>query len=87
MSQKLNEIEIDCQRVRRELSDYLEGDLPPALRLQIEKHLAGCSHCKAVYDGTRNVVRLLGDEKMIELPEGFSRRLYQLLPKLAGPRE
>jgi hypothetical protein len=25
----------------------------------------------------RNVVRLLGDEKVIELPQGFSQRLYK----------
>jgi len=72
-------IEIDCYRVLRELSDYLEADLPPQLRLQIEGHLMNCAHCAAVYDGLRNVVRLLGDEKAIELPEGFSRRLHQRL--------
>jgi hypothetical protein len=34
-----------------------------------------------VYDGLRNIVRLLGDEKAMELPEGFSQRLYKrLLP-------
>jgi predicted anti-sigma-YlaC factor YlaD len=59
------------------LSDYIEADLPSQLRLQIEKHLKECDHCTAVYDGMRNVVRLLGDEKVIELPEGFSERLYK----------
>jgi predicted anti-sigma-YlaC factor YlaD len=61
------------------LSDYLEGDLTPQLRLQIEKHLQTCDHCRAVYDGLRNIVRLLGDEEVIELPEGFSQRLYNRL--------
>jgi predicted anti-sigma-YlaC factor YlaD len=70
-------IQIDCHQVLRELSDYLEADLPPQLRLQIERHLKQCDHCTAVYDGMRNVVRLLGDEKVIELPEGFSDRLYK----------
>lgn len=77
MPRKPRVIEIDCRRVLRELSDYLEGDLPPQLRLQIERHLKECDHCTAVYDGMRNVVRLLGDEKAIELPEGFSRRLRE----------
>ena len=72
-------IEIDCYHVRRELSDYLEDDLAPQLRLQIEDHLQSCDHCRAVYDGLRNVVRLLGDEQAIELPEGFSQRLYRRL--------
>ena len=77
-------MEIDCYRVLRELSDYLEADLPPELRTQIERHLKQCNHCTAVYDGMRNVVRLLGDEKAIDLPEGFSRRLHQRLVSAAS---
>jgi Putative zinc-finger len=81
VSRKPAVIEIDCYQVRRELSDYLEGDLTPQLRLRIEQHLQTCDHCRAVYDGLRNIVRLLGDEEVIELPEGFSQRLYKrLLP-------
>ena len=81
MSRKPAVIEIDCYQVRQELSDYLEGDLTPQLRLGIEEHLRTCDHCRAVYEGLRNIVRLLGDEEVIELPEGFSQRLYKrLLP-------
>ena len=79
VSRKTGVIEIDCYQVRRELSDYLEGDLTPQLRLRIEEHLQTCDHCGAVYDGLRNIVRLLGDEEVIELPEGFSQRLYKRL--------
>ena len=77
VSRKPAVIEIDCYQVRRELSDYLENDLTPQLRLQIEEYLWGCDHCRAVYDGLRNVVQLLGSERVIELPEGFSQRLYK----------
>jgi predicted anti-sigma-YlaC factor YlaD len=76
---KSADTEIDCYQVLRELSEYLEADLLPQLRLQIEKHLLNCNHCRAVYDGLRNIVRLLGNEKVIELPEGFSRRLHERL--------
>ncbi len=79
MSDKKRVVEIECYQVRRELSDYLEDDLTPQLRLQVADHLQGCSHCRAVYDGLRNVVWSLGDDKVIELPEGFSQRLYKRL--------
>jgi len=79
VSQKPSVAEIDCYQVRRELSEYLEDDVTPELRSQIEDHLAGCAHCTAIYDGMRNVVQLLGNEIMIEMPEGFSQRLYQRL--------
>jgi putative zinc finger protein len=79
VSHKSRMVEIDCAQVRRELSDYLEGDLTPELRIRIENHLGKCRHCTAVYDGMKNVVQLLGDEEAIELPKGFSERLYRRL--------
>ena len=77
VSHKPRFIEIDCSRVQRELSDYLEGDVTPQLRLRIEEHLQSCDHCRAVYDGLRNIVHLLGHEETVELPKGFSQRLYK----------
>ena len=59
MPRKTKIVEIDCYQVRRELVDYMEADLTPELRIRIEHHLQNCSHCTAVYDGVRNVVRLL----------------------------
>ena len=79
VSHKSRILEIDCYQVRRELSDYLEGDLTPELRVRIEDHLERCKHCTAVYDGMKNVVQLLSDERAIELPKGFSERLYRRL--------
>ena len=70
-------LEIDCREVWRELVNYTEGDLMPEMRERITRHLQGCNHCTAVYDGSRNIVRLLGDKNAFELPRGFSRRLYR----------
>ena len=72
-------VEIDCQHVWKELTNYMEGDLTSEMRDRITRHLQGCRHCKAIYDGTRNIVRLLGDKESIELPKGFSERLFDRL--------
>ncbi len=72
-------VEINCRHIWKELTNYMEGDLTPEIRDRITHHLQGCKHCTAIYDGTRNVVRLLGDEKAIALPQGFSQRLYHRL--------
>src|SRR5438876_2363840 len=70
---------INCERVWREVSDYLDGEVDSELRAAIEEHLRGCQRCTAVLDGMRNVVQLYGDERMMEVPLGFSRRLHQRL--------
>jgi hypothetical protein len=73
--------EIDCREVWRQMVDYMERDLTAEMRARVDRHLTGCAHCKAVYDGSRNVVQLLGSKDIIELPSGFSQRLYDRLFK------
>ena len=72
-------VAIDCRAVRQELTNYMEGDLSPALRTVIDKHLRACAHCHALYDGSRNVALLLGGNNVFQLPRGFSQRLYDRL--------
>ena len=77
-------VEIDCREVRKEITNYIESDLTPGMRERIDRHLRECAHCKAVYDGSHNVVRLLGGKNVLELPAGFSQRLHdRLLAKIA----
>jgi Putative zinc-finger len=70
---------VNCEEVWREISNYLEGDVEPARRAAMEEHIRGCQRCSAVLDGTRNIVELYGDERMVEVPLGFSYRLQQRL--------
>ena len=75
-------IEISCVDVWKEISNYVDGDVDPVLRERIAVHLKSCAHCSAIVDGTRNVVRLVGDGKSFDLPRGFSERLKQRLAKI-----
>lgn len=59
---------IKCEDVWRESSNYLDGDLDPALKLAMDEHFSQCSRCAAVRDGLRNVVALYGNERMFTLP-------------------
>jgi anti-sigma factor RsiW len=69
-------IEISCLEVWREISNYVDGDIDAELRTRMEAHFKVCAHCKAVVDGTRNVVKLVADGVEYDLPNGFSQRLY-----------
>ena len=74
-------VEISCEEVWREISNYLEDEISAELRARMEEHFKGCKHCSAVLDGSRNVVRLVGDAGAFELPAGLSDRLYQKLDR------
>jgi anti-sigma factor RsiW len=69
-------IEISCLEVWREISNYVDGDVDAELRARMEAHFKVCAHCSAVLDGTRNVVKLVGDGAEYVVPDGFSQRLY-----------
>jgi hypothetical protein len=73
-NQKMN-----CEHVWREVSNYIDGDVDVALRSSMEEHFKTCQRCASVLAGTRNVVQLYGDERMLEVPAGFSRRLEKRL--------
>jgi hypothetical protein len=70
---------VSCEQIWHEISNYLEDDVDPALRSAMEEHFRSCQHCTAVLEGTRNVIRLYGDDRMFELPLGFSRRMERRL--------
>ncbi len=74
---------VNCERVWHEISNYLEGDVGAALRSAMDEHFQTCKRCMSVLEGTRNVVRLYGDERMIEVPSGFGRRLERRLAQSA----
>jgi len=67
---------IDCKHVWQHISAYIEGDVDAVLRAEIDKHLETCEICSAVLDSTRNVVILLADDRVFELPAGMSTRLH-----------
>jgi hypothetical protein len=72
---------VQCEQVWCEISNYLEGEVDVDLRGAMDKHFGTCVRCRSVLEGTRNVVRLYGDERMIEVPSGFSRRLETRLAR------
>jgi len=76
---------VDCETVWSEVSNYLDGEVDRELRSAIEEHLRGCKRCVAVLAGTRNVVQLYGDERMLEVPLGFGHRLHRKLDDAMRP--
>lgn len=74
-------MKIDCQHVWDYISAYIDDDIAPEIRARIDLHLETCEICSAVLDSTRNVVVLVADDHVFELPAGFSRRLHERLDR------
>jgi hypothetical protein len=69
----------NCEQVWREVSNYLDGEVDVGLRQTMEEHFHSCKRCASVLAGMRNVVLLYGDDRILEVPAGFGRRLEKRL--------
>ena len=56
-----------CGSVVKLLADYLERQLPPSLREELERHMAGCPRCVAqlrTYESTVSLLRSLREDDL-----------------------
>ncbi|MDT8066655.1 MAG: zf-HC2 domain-containing protein [Terriglobia bacterium] len=73
---------IKCREVWDQISNYIDGTVPPELKSAIEKHLAQCNYCSAVLDSTKNILILVADDRTFKIPIGYTERLHERLQQL-----
>ena len=84
-------VNVSCEQVWHEISNYLEGDVDAGLRTAMDEHFRTCRRCASLLEGIRNVILLYSDERMvdepvIEVPTGFGQRLERRLTQSARAR-
>jgi anti-sigma factor RsiW len=70
---------LNCDRVILEISNYIDGELDAAMRLEIEQHLLSCGDCTMVVYQTKLTVEIFCDAEPIELPQDVRTRLHEAL--------
>jgi len=63
---------ITCDEFFAEFGDYLEGQIPPEVRQELEEHLSQCHACHVLYDSTLKTVKIVTDSSSFELPTSVS---------------
>ena len=70
---------MNCKSVIREISNYLDGELEPSVKQELEQHLEDCEDCNVVVDQVRLTVDVFCDSKPVELPSDIKSRLHEAL--------
>jgi len=70
---------LECKHVWDYISEFLDDSLPAETKELVQKHLANCEICSAILDSTRNILILTADDRVFELPAGYSERLHARL--------
>ena len=65
----------DCRSLFEKLSEYLDGELDPAVCSRIEEHLADCPPCVAFLRSLRRAIAHVGTVLPPELPEDVKRKV------------
>jgi Putative zinc-finger len=60
---------ITCDEFFAEFGDYLENQVSPEVRRELELHLSQCRACYVLYDSSRKTVRIVSESNSFELPQ------------------
>lgn len=63
---------ITCEEFLAEIGDYLENEVSPEVRKELELHLSQCRACHVLYDSTRKTIKIVTESSSFELPESVS---------------
>jgi hypothetical protein len=72
---------LECKHVWDYISEFLDDSLPPETKELVQKHLENCEICSAILDSTRNILVLTADDRVFDLPTGYSERLHARLAR------
>jgi Putative zinc-finger len=63
---------ITCDEFFAEFGDYIENQVSPEVRKELELHLAECRACQVLYDSTFKTIKIVTDSSSFELPQSVS---------------
>lgn len=75
---------MNCKGVIRELSSYIDGELEPAVKQELERHLQHCEDCTMIVDQTKKTIELYCGSEPLALPDELRERLHSRLRKSIG---
>ena len=70
---------MNCKGVIREISNYIDGDLDPVVKQELERHLEHCEDCTMIVDQTCKSIEILCDSRPVALPSDVRARLHTAL--------
>lgn len=66
-----------CRGVAAHLSDYVDGELEPGQRAELEAHIRACPACHARVDTMRDTIEFVHAYGRTRMPQAARRRLMR----------
>ncbi len=68
---------MNCTEFLSNLTDYFDARTATKLRMELEQHMADCSHCYVTLNTTRQTIEIYRNDELFELPESIREHLQQ----------
>jgi anti-sigma factor RsiW len=75
---------VTCKDFLRELSDFLDENVDPAVRRDLERHISECPNCWVICDTTKKTIQVYKGMEAEPLPEKVHDKLVQILEHRCG---
>lgn len=78
---------ITCDEFFAEFADYLENQVSPEVRQELELHISQCRACHVLYDSSRKTIKIVSESNSFELPQKvFDPIIDRVMSKLRTER-
>ena len=76
-----------CTEFLKELTDYLDGTMDSATRVELEEHLQWCHHCYVVCNTTKMTIEIYRNNEVYDLPDPLRSKLQTaIISKCKGKK-
>ena len=78
---------LTCKDFLKELSAYLDNDLDPELKADLQKHVSECPNCWVVCDTTEKTIKVYKGMEAQPIPSSIQGRLQAFLARNCSKRK
>jgi anti-sigma factor RsiW len=76
-----------CKKLLTELSNYLDGELDPTLKTELEGHAQRCPNCYIIIDTTRKTVEIFKECGPYDVSPALHARIEQAVREHAEKKQ
>jgi predicted anti-sigma-YlaC factor YlaD len=78
---------VKCTEFLKELTDYLDGTMDSATRVELEEHLQWCHNCYVVCNTTKMTIEIYRNNEVYDLPDPLRSKLQTaIISKCKGKK-
>ncbi len=78
----LNDLNMKCKEVHKNLIFYIENELNAETQSKIQEHINGCVSCKKLYEKIKNTLGIINKEEKNKAYPFFFTRIQQKIEEL-----